>query len=1014
MKSRLLLMLLLCLPSMYLMAQTTTTINGKIIDKKNGAPVPGAMISLKSNPKKITTSNEAGQFTIDVPSQSETLLIHSIGYKDQEVPAGDGSALTVSLEPGDNGSLEEVVVVGVVMKKKDLTGAVSSINSDKIAQTPTTSINQAMQGKMPGARIVSNPTPGADASIKIRGNNSIQFGTNPIFVVDGTIIDGNFNTLNPDDIASVEVLKDASATAIYGSRGANGVVLVTTKKGKKGVGNISFNSWVGWQWFSKKMDLMNAHDLYNLRVDAYANKYMEENPNGDRQKYIDAITSDTGNVFAAYEQQTYKEGKSYDWLKPVTQSGVQQNYTLSFSGGSDKGTYLVSLNYTDQKGLIKTSDYKRFGGRVNVEQNVKSWLKIGTNTSFIRSTNDVPSGDVFNMAINANPLLPINDTMQYLKWADITDQGWYNPIKSLSLISNNNMNRLISSNYISLNPVKYLTIRSTLSADIMDQQNYSYVPIGTGQDTRGSNHGSATHYKAETYSWQWDNTASYSRYFGRSSVNAMVGASLQQKNSNYNQVNAYGFPSNDFTYMNLGAAYSRDKFSLGSGFVTNTLASYLGRVDYSFDNKYFATATLRYDGSSRFAPGNQWGAFPSLALGWDMSRENFMKDISWINRLKWRAGYGIAGNQNIPDYAFVSQYSPVYSNGQVTYNSDGRKGNPNLSWEKQKQLDIGLELVLLKNRLNITADYFNIVNKDLLMVQTLNTTSGFSNQVSNVGALKNTGVEVNVNYAVIQKKDLQWNVMVNFSSDKNRITKLYGQTQAIYNKGGFTGVEIQRTGNLFVGESLNNIYTYKFDKIAQEGDKDALNGYNFAGRMVHPGDIVPVDRNGDKVIDDKDRYVVGKLDPKFYGGFGTDLTYKAFSLNLFFNYSSGLKRISSFYESMLSSGGMLAVSHVDMLNRWTPTNTNTNIPRAMYGIARFNPGETDLAIQNASFIRLSTATLSYTLPKSAAGHMFLDNARIYVTGTNLLLFTKDKGFDPETGDGFPNNRSIVVGLNLNL
>lgn len=1013
MKNRLLLLLLLALSCMYSHAQNALTArHGKVVDKKTGEAIPGAQVSLKADPKRVVVTDDSGRFSITVPSATAILVIHSLGYKELEVPAAD--AQQIGLESDISGGLEEVVVVGAVLKKRDLTGAVASINSDKIALTPTSSINQAIQGKLPGARITSNPSPGADAAIKVRGNNSIQFGTNPIFVVDGVIIDKNFNTLNPDDVESVEVLKDASATAIYGARGANGVVIVTTKKGKKGTGTVSYSNWVGWQWFSKKLDLLDVPGLYNLRVDAFANQYMEQNPAADRQAYINQITSPGNNtVFTPFEQDAYKNGQSYDWLGAVTRTGIQQNHTLSFAGGSDKGTYLLSMNYTDQKGLIKNSDYKRYGGRLNIDQNVKSWLRIGTNTTYSYSVNDVPDGSVFSAAVNANPMLPIDTSRVYMQWGGIIDQNAYNPLKSLALVSKNYMGRLITSNYVSITPVKDITFRSTLSADLMTQQNYAYIPSGTGQDLRGPYHGHATHYKAENTNWQWDNTVTYNKRFGKNNINALVGTSAQKNISNYNQVDAYGFPDDDLSYMYLNEAYSKDMFSLSSDFVTTTLASFLGRADYSYNNKYFATVTVRYDGTSKFGPGHKWGAFPSLALGWDMSREKFMSNLSWINRFKWRTSYGIAGNQNIDNYAYLTLYRAFYSSGSAVYRPDNRFGNPDLKWERQKQVNLGVDLSFLNNRLNFTADYFNTLNDNLLMLRSLATTSGFKNTIANVGALKNVGVEFNVNYAIIQKKALQWNFYLNFSADKNKITKLYANVPAIYNKGGFTGVEIQRTGNFILGQSLNSVYSYKFEKIAQESDMPSLAGMNFNGRTVHPGDIVPVDKNGDKSIDDNDKYVVGKLDPKFYGGFGTDLSYKNFGINLAFNYSSGAKRISGYYEGMVSSAGM-SIASVDMLNRWTPQHTNTIIPRALYGITRFNPGDVDAYLQNASFLRLSTATLSYTLPAKAASSIKLSNARFYVTGTNLLLLTKDKGFDPETGDGYPNFKSIVVGLNIGL
>lgn len=1009
MKNRILPVLLLCLTTVGAFAQHV--LKGRVTDQVTQAPIFGAQITLKSDRTKGTITNDAGEFTLQAPAGAVTLIVHSLGYKDAEVPVGNQTFLTISLEEDNAKGLDEIVVVGAVVKRENLTGAVSSINSARISQTPTNSINQALQGKVAGAYVVSNAQPGSDASIKIRGNNSIQFGTNPIFVVDGVIIDGGFNTLNPDDIASVDVLKDAASTAIYGSRGANGVVVVTTKKGKNGVGKVSYNAWFGVQQFSKRAATMGGKDLFNLRVDAYANAWQEKNPQGNRDQYIaDSLVSDRSIAFGKYELDAYRAGKSYDWLDAVTRKGFQQNHTLNFSGGTEKGSYFVSFNYTDQKGLVQNSNYRRLSGRANIEQYIKPWLKIGTNTTFSNTKEKYADGSVFSVAAGANPLLKIDTTGYYLKYADIQNQDAYNPLRSLWITGDNFSNRLLSSNYININPIKDLNIRSTVSFDITSQQTFWYTPMTTGQDKRNSNHGKASQKKTLYNNLQWDNTITYSKTFGDHYVSLLGGTSIQLNKYDYNQVDAFGFPNDDFGYKFLGGAYSKDKTTLSSDFVTTTLASFLGRADYNYKDKYFATATIRYDGSSKFGANNKWGAFPSLALAYDMTRETFW-NVKAINRLKWRVGFGIAGNQNIPNYAFASLYRPNYTNNSVTYVSDGRLGNPFLHWERQKQLNVGVDLSLLDSRLTLTADYFNIDNDNLLMVRTLPTTTGFTNTVSNVGALNNKGIELTLGAALIRKKDFQWNANFMLSSDKNKITRLYGSTKAIYNKGGYTGVEIQRTGNLFLGESLNSVYSLKFDKIAQQSDMERIKNIDFAGRTVHPGDIIPVDKDGNGVINDDDRYVVGNLTPKFYGGFGTDLTYKGIGLNLFFNYSYGLKRLSGFYEGLMSSTG-LSAAHQDLNRRWTPQNTNTNVPRALYGVPRYSYGDTDLGLQDASFLRLSTFTISYTLPRQVSQSLRLDNTRFYMTGTNQLLFTKDKGYDPETGDGYPNAKMITLGLNV--
>lgn len=992
-------------------AQTNVTISGTVTSAETGLPIDGASVTVKQTSKGAIT-NARGHYQLVVNS-TDTLVFAYIGFERIERPVGSNKELNVAMVP-TAATMDVVVVAGAIMKKSDLTGAVATISADQIAATPTTDVNQAIQGKLPGVYVKSSAQPGSGASIQIRGINSIQYGTNPIFVVDGTIIDGGFNTLNPDEIESVTVLKDASATAIYGSRGANGVVLVTTKAGHRGEGKITYDGWVGWDSFSKKLDLMDGHDIFDLRVDAYANAYIDKNPGADRQDYINRyLLSDSSVAFGAYELEAYKNGDSYNWLDRVTRTGVKQNHTIGFSGGTDKGTYLISLNYTDQNGLMQKSDYQRYSGRINLEQKVKSWLKVGTHTTFSKTTENIVDGSVFSAALGANPLLAIDTTdLAYLKWADVKNQDQFNPLLSLNILNKQYLTRLLSSSYISITPVHNLDLRSTFSIDNINQQQYKYIPAHTGQDLRNSYHGSAEHYKSETTNLQWDNTATYDMHLGAHRLNLLGGMSVQKNTSNYNDIQAHGFPNDDFGYKFLNGAYSKDQTVLASDFVTTSLLSFYARADYNYDQRYFATATLRFDGSSKFGPDHKWGTFPSVAVAWDMAKEDFMKNVNWVEQLKFKAGYGIAGNQNIPDYAMYSLYRPTTTNGQFVYVSDGRLGNPDLQWERQKQLNLGLDMSFIDNRLNASFDYFKINNSNLLMNKTLSTVTGFTNTVANVGELTNKGLEFSFDYAILRGSGLNWNVNFSISSSKNKVTELYADVDAIYNKGGYTGVEIQPTGNLFLGEPVNAIYLYKFKKIAQQSDMDAIKDIDFGGRTIRPGDIIPVDLDGNNIIDDNDRSVVGTLDPKYYGGFGTTLSYKGWALNAFFNYSHGAKRISYLYNSLIGSTGMSAASG-DLLDRWTPENTNTLIPRVAYGESVYSYGNVDLGVQDASFLRLSNCTISYTFDQKLRPS-FLDRLRLYVSGTNLLLWTKDKGFDPETGDDYPNFKSVVVGINLSF
>ncbi|UIR57524.1 TonB-dependent receptor [Sphingobacterium sp. SRCM116780] len=993
--------------TLVLRAQTTVNLSGRVTDQQNGLPLPGVSVKVKDGSSGVSTDKD-GRFSLSAPPRT-ILVISSIGYLTKELPGAENMNVVLSSSYKD---LQEVTVVGVSVRKSDLTGAVAGIDEKTIRELPATNINQAIQGRISGVLVQNtNPRPGSSGSIKVRGNNSIRFGASPIYVVDGLVIDdGAFNSVNPDDIASIDVLKDASATAIYGSRGANGVILVTTKKGKNPDGAISYNAWVGIQSFTKNVSYLNAQQIADLRIDAYANKYMDDNPTANRQSYINTLLGTSSPIFSQDELAVYRSGDSYNWLEEITQRGVQQNHTATFSKGGENGSAYVSFNYTDQKGLLKTSNYKRYGGQVNLEQKIKPWLKIGTNTNFSRTNESYIDGGVFNIAANANPLLPINADIPYLSWKGIQSTDLYNPIRSLDIDGKGNLNRLLTTNYLAVNPIPGLTVRSGISLDVRNQDYLNYIPKTLGQSIRNATSGSATQKKENWLNWQWDNSVSYDKAIGKHNFSGLASFGLTQNNYNYNQVDAFGFATDDFSYKYLGGAYLKDRTQLASDFVTNSLISYVARGNYNYGGKYFATLTARYDGSSKFGNGKKWGLFPSLALAWDISKEDFFKNVN-LDMLKLRAGYGIAGNQNIPNFAYSSLYRPVFSNGSVSYISDGRLGNADLVWEKQKQLNIGIDVGLLKNRLTINADYFVIHNDDLLMERTLSTTTGFRNTIANVGSLLNKGAELNIMAKIIEKEDFQWSLGLNISSYKNKITKLYGSVDAIYNYGGFTGVEIQRTGNLFLNESLNSIYTYKFDKIAQAEDIDRIKNINFGGHTIKPGDIIPVDVNGDNKIDDQDRIVVGKTDPKFYGGFSSNLAYKGFSLNAVFNYNYGGKGINSLYDGLMNGTGEYA-GHTDQLNRWTPQNTGTNIPRAYVGGSRYGVGETDYSVQSTSFLRMTALTLGYNFNQAILTKAKMTSFRLYMTGSNLFTITNYKGYDPEGGDSYPTSKMIVFGLNV--
>ena len=1009
---------LLCvLPLFGSMAQSVK-IEGSVRDSQTDELLPGVNVMVKGSSIGAMT-NIDGAFSITVQKGS-VLEFSFIGYEKQEYGVKGNAKIQVELNPVGI-AMDEVIVVGASMKKSDLTGSVARVTDKTLQQIPTADLNTALQGKVAGVFIQNSAKPGEAASIKIRGNNSIQYGTSPIYVIDGLLVDQGFEMLNPNDIATIDVLKDASATAIYGARGANGVVVITTKKGQKGKARVTYDGWYGSQSFSKEMPLINGSQFHDLRVEGYINEFNNTTnlPPARREKYIkDNFLSTTvppNTIFTEDEMEAYLSGKTYNWLDAVTQNAYQQNHAVSFSGAGDKGSYFMSFNYNQQEGLMKNVSYERYTGKINLDQMVKPWLKVGTNTTFVYQVgHPVADDNTFPVALRADPLLPISGEYWYMKYGTEESQSNNNPIRDLNVVRDANQARFMSSNFININPIKGLDIRSTFSIDYMSKEDYTYYSTETTQSYKASADGQAKHRKDKMLNWQWDNTVSYKTLIKeKHRISAVLGANMSYYSQNWNSLDVKGFGNDFFSYKAIAGASKKEDFGVNSDFWTYSMASVFLRAGYVYDSRYYVTFTGRYDGSSKFGTNNKWGFFPSVSASWNITGEEFMQLQNVINNLRLRVGYGLAGNQNIPNYGYQTLYDVRATLGTSALINWGRYGNPDLRWEKQKQINVGLDYGMFNDRLSFTLDLFHIDNEDLLMTISKSPSSGYLDQLANVGTLRNRGIEFSINATPIRTKDWNWNIGFNISADRNKIIKLDGQAQEIYKLGGMSNNEIQTEGNLFVGESLNTIYMYLFDRIIQESDMDYVNSLELGSRTAQPGDILPLDRDHNGIINDKDRTVVGVKDPKFYGGIHTTVSWKGLELTLVGNYSYGAKKTSFLYNSLVTSDGRSA-AHKDILNRWTPENTNTLIPRAYHAFSGFGYGSTSLCLQDASFFRLSSATLAYTFPRKLINKIYLDNLRIYFTGSNLFTATKYRGFDPETGDWYPNTRMYVVGLNISF
>ncbi|SFK46468.1 TonB-linked outer membrane protein, SusC/RagA family [Porphyromonadaceae bacterium KH3CP3RA] len=1017
MKSRKLIYLIFALLCSINLVAQKMEVTGKVIDEISN-PIIGASV-LEKGTTNGTVSDINGNFTLSVEKNS-ILSISYIGYLTREIEIAEGGSLEVILQE-DTEVLDEVIIVGTSIRKSDLTGAVSSVSAEVLAEKPVTNINQALQGRVAGVFISSGARPSDDSQIKIRGINTINGSTDPIYVVDGMVMDNayaGFNAVNLNDVASIEVLKDASATALYGSRGSNGVVLITTKKGRRGEGKVTYDGWVGIQNYAKVPKTMDTRQLFELRKEAYVNGYMQTNPNGNVEEFIENEVMGSNRVFADYEFESYQNNRNYNWLDEVSRTGVQQNHLLSFSNASDRGAFYLSFGYSDNKGLIKKTGQEKYSGRINADQNIKPWLKVGTNSSFTRTMNSIVSDGVMNRARNANPMLPISDEIQTLNWQGIFDQNNFNPLRSLRIDNDLVYNRFMSSNFIDISFLENFNFRTTFSLDYAQRQQNEYIPNDIYEAERYGTQGQATDNRDERTVWQWDNTLSYDKVIDEHRINALIGTSATQTNGSWLNASAQGFGSNLFSYHSLNSGYKRDQRGLSSSWWKATLLSYILRANYGYDGRYLLTATARYDGSSKFAKGHQWGIFPSLSAAWNITEEEFMESQDLFDQLKFRAGFGVVGNQNISDFAYLSLYHTSYtgtSDTGYTYSfvSDGRRGTENISWEKQRQWNIGLDMTALNNRINFSVDAFMIKNKDLLMSHSLPTTSGYTYTIENIGAIENKGIEFSLGATLIQTRDFEWNLSGTLSLDKNKVTQLYGDADVVYNVD--ADRNIQKEGNLFLGESRNTIYIWRTGGIAQEVDMERLSKINWQGYNVNPGDLYPLDANDDGQIDQNDRVVIGSTDPKFYGGFATDLTWKGLSLNAVFNYSYGARRLSPYYESLIGSKGSSNAS-VDLLDRWTPDNTTAEFPRVLAGFDynHYGAHQMDFSVQDASYLRLSALTLSYNLPQSVLSKLNVSNLRIYTTGSNLFCLTNYKGYDPETGDWYPPTKMYVVGVNFSF
>ena len=1025
-------------------ASAQQTVTGVVTSADDGETLPGASVKIKETSAGTTTDMD-GKYKLSV-SKGQTLVFSYIGYTPKSVKYTGQPTINVTLS-SDDATMDEVVVVGYgVMKRSDLTGSVVSVGEADIKKSVITSADQALQGRAAGVQVTQNSgSPGGGISVSIRGVNSLN-GNEPLYVIDGVAIDGQTNgnssalsAINPSDIVSMEVLKDASATAIYGSRASNGVVLITTKRGQAGKPSISYEGYYALQQIPSRLETMNLREyakLYNERVDALGW--------GEREEFADpSILGDGTN-----------------WQNEIFRNASMHNHQLTVSGGNETGQYLISGGYLSQDGIAVGSDFSRFSARVNADTKLQKWLQVGVQSSFARTqkNNTIDDGNVIETALRQLPEMPAKNPDGSWGYQETNQLATYysNPLADALTRENYEKGLQVMLNaFANVDIYKGLTLRVEYGGSWNYGNTYYFQPnltLGSwSQNSSGSRGSSNSSY------WSFKQYMTYMNTFGKHSLNIMVGHESQESGWENLSAGRTGYLFNSVHELNVGdAKTATNNNQKGS----SSIESYYGRLNYTFDNRYLLTATLRADGSSSFGPDNRWGWFPSVALAWRFKEESFLKDVEWLSNGKLRLGWGLVGNQNAGAYA----YGATMANVATAYGTGfypSRFANSKLKWEQTKAWNVGLDLTFLNNRIEFIFDAYLKNTDNLLMNAALPTyVSGIiGSPMVNSGAMRNKGFEFTINTVNISNKNFEWKTGLTFSLNRNEVTRLYTESSGI--QGNINGLTYTYTT---VGEPVAQFYGYNVIGMFEKEDdfyKKDINGDYLLdakgnrmivalpegkevneGTGIWYGDYIYEDRNDDGVINEQDRTFLGNPEPKFTFGINNDFHWKGFDVNLFltgsvgnkvFNYLAQqqsnptnrwvtLKSVCDYAKyDLIDAAGERTLDNMQM------TNPGASTYRIDQATANENSRMSSVFIENGSYLRIKNLAIGYTLPKKWLQKVKIENLRVYFNVQNLYTFTKYKGYDPEVGAynqgvllrgvdyaRYPSQRIYTFGLNLSL
>ncbi len=1050
---RSLLMLLLSLVALdQVQAQRTQPVNvsGTIVSSADNKPLAGVSITEKGT-RNGTTSDAQGRYQVKV-AKNATIVFNHIGFNASEIIAGDKPLMDVSLDVSQQ-QLQDVVVVGYGnQRKRNVTGAIANITAKDLLPGPASSFDQMLQGKVAGAQISqTSGAPGGNVNIVIRGISSITGGNSPLYVIDGYALGTGgggsdlssfssssytasgiagssatnrinpLSTINPADIESIQILKDASATAIYGSRGANGVVIITTKRGKSGKATISFETSLGQQELRKKLDVMNPQQYAEFVANGRDNAWVYAGGNASDPN---SVRSTNTQVKPEFRNPGALPLKGTDWQDLIFKKALVQNYQLSAIGGNKDVSYYISGGYFNQDGIIIGSNFKKFNLRTNVDAHLNEKLKVGVSFSgsysygnFARAEGDLQFRGLIVNAVARDPSIPVYDANgdYYSEFSNPTGIPAEHPLLIASEFTDRrNASNVFVNNYAEYEIIKGLSARTSIGVNYSTGTTNLWKSSKIGIATTRTGPATAGITEIKTLNWLNENTLSYKHLFSeKHDIDAVVGYTIQKNSDGVVQAGASDFPTDEVQYIAAG------NVSYGTNYKSEwSMLSWLGRVNYTYNGKYLLTATIRRDGSSRFGANNRWGTFPSFSLGYRLSDEPFMKTVNFISDLKVRGSWGVSGNNLIANYASqgLLGVSRTVSNGQVVSGIVPTSlSNNDLTWEQSVQTNLGIDLSLFNSRISITADVYRILKKDLLLNVTLPAASGFGSSTQNIGEVENKGIELGLNTDNIRSANFQWHTGFNISMNRNKVLSLNSGAVRIANS------DYQVTQ---VGEPIGSFYLLKVIGIFQSADEVAKNPVQ--NPRVQAGDLKFEDVNKDGKITTTDKAIVGSPFPDFTWGLDNRFTYKNLTLSVSLNGTQGNK--------VFFTGGSVVLNDAGVQNqlafvadRWKSTSSPGNgiVQRAIRNDYAFGISSTSRYLFDGSFTKIRNINLAYAFNSRLVSRLKMQSLSVYADATNVLVFTDYPSFDPEgstSGDNisksgldffsYPNPRTFSLGLRV--